>query len=113
MDETMKKRSQKIIMVLGWLIGGLVLLMQGRAEALCLKNCTQVGSSAAFLGPTYNQNLEYRQQSHNFGDNSTNVLGDVNIRVGHEHMEIKGMENTSNTMVDASINSTVILGNMK
>ena len=110
----MKTRMQNRKRVLAVTVIILALTSQaGRSLAFCVKDCNQSRSFAPSADLAGRQNLEYRQQSHNFGDNSTSVLGDVNVRVGHEHMEIKGMENTSNTMVDASINSTVIVGNMK
>lgn len=57
---------------------------------------------------------EGRQNSHNFGDNNTAVLGDVNIRVGHERVEISGFGGGSNgNYIDTSVHSNIILGNMK
>lgn len=96
------------------------LLFPISSQALCLKECqtgntTQRGTIQNY-GPSTNtqsNQADRRYQSHNFGDTSTNVMGDMNIQVGHEHVEIKGMENSQNSMIDTSINSTIILGNVK
>ena len=107
------RKKTKIIGVIGMLIG---LFLSGSVNALCLRDCNQASGGMISLAPSvnYQQNqAEDRQKSHNFGNESTNVLGDVNVRVGHEHIEIKGMENSNNSLIDASVHSTVIMGNLK
>ncbi|MBI2082501.1 MAG: hypothetical protein HYT76_02935 [Deltaproteobacteria bacterium] len=95
-------------------------LFPGLSHALCLKECqmgdtTQKGTIQNY-GPstnTQNNQADRRDGSHNYGDASMNIMGDMNIQVGHEKIEIKGMKDSTNSMIDASINSTIILGNMK
>ena len=102
------------------IVGLLSILIGSSSQALCLKEC-QLGDTAqsgviqtSAPSTNYQQNqADRRQASHNFGDTSTNVLGDMNIQVGHEHVEIKGMENSTNSMIDTSIHSNIILGNVK
>ncbi|MBI4374295.1 MAG: hypothetical protein HY542_05400 [Deltaproteobacteria bacterium] len=96
-------------------------LFPGLSHALCLKECQMAQNSGQRgsinnMGPstnTQNNQADQRYRSHNFGDASTNVMGDMNIQVGHEKIEIKGMENSTNSVIDASISSTIILGNTK
>lgn len=101
-------------------LGSFFLLLPFSSQALCLKECrsgatAQRGTIQTSAPSTnYQQNqADRRYQGHNFGDTSTNVMGNMNIQVGHEQVEIKGMENSTNSMIDTSINSTIILGNVK
>jgi len=41
------------------------------------------------------------------------VMGDMNIKVGHEKLDINIGSNATENTVDASISSTIILGDMK
>jgi hypothetical protein len=81
-------------------------------EATCLRGCESSPASVENSSVSQ-QGGERRTNSHNFGDNSTAILGDVRIQIGHKKIEIKGMENSNNSVIDASINSTIILGNVK
>ena len=85
------------------------------SQAFCTADCQNQPTTTNFMDRStigYQSN-DRRVGSHNFGEGSTAILGDVNLRVGHEHVEIKGMENSPHSIIDNSINSTVILGNMK
>lgn len=88
------------------------------SEAMCLKDCV---SSAPKLSmpPLLNwpsnisaQNLENRDRSPDMGDVKNSVVGDMNIHVGHKRVDIKTDSSSSNNLIDASINSTIILGDM-
>ena len=112
----MKRRDVRKVMRIGGVLLP-ILLFSSLSQALCLKDCqsSQRGTIRT-AGPStnYQQNqADQRVNSHNFGDTSTNVMGDMNIQVGHEKVEIKGMENSTNSVIDTSINSTIILGNVK
>ena len=112
----MKKEIKRMMTGLA---GILIFSIPLSASALCLRECVTdqsrgtLGSSGDFANNTQQNQADQRTGSHNFGDTSTNVMGDMNIQVGHEHVDIKGMENSTNSMIDASINSTIILGNVK
>ena len=81
--------------------------------ALCLKDCSPSQAEAKPALRSFSS-AEQRDQSHNFGDVKNSVVGDVNIRVGHEHIEIGNFgESSKNNIVDASIQSTIILGDLK
>lgn len=88
------------------------------SDALCLKECTiqmprpQISfDNRSLMGPTYN-NTTFRERSPNIGNIKNGVAGDMNIRVGHERVDIKTDSNSNNNTIDASINSTIILGDM-
>lgn len=113
-----RKSNRRVRLMAG--VGMISLLSPLSSQALCLKNC-QSGDTAqrgtiqtSAPSTNYQQNqADRRIGSHNFGDTSTNVMGDMNIQVGHEKIEIKGMENSTNSIIDTSISSTIILGNVK
>ncbi|MBI2501087.1 MAG: hypothetical protein HYW02_06430, partial [Deltaproteobacteria bacterium] len=94
----------------------LSLLLSPSLFAFCLQECER--GSAGRKGPSAIgsvgsigwQSNDNRLRSHNFGNNSTAILGDMNIRVGHERIEINGMRDSQNSMIDASITSIVNLG---
>lgn len=109
--EIRKMKRLEISMILA-LLG-----LPASAGATCLQDCDQTASSTSTTTMTNseigNQYNEHRQRSHDFGDNNTAILGDVRIRIGHEKVEITGMRDSQNSVIDTSIHSTVILGNMK
>ncbi len=114
------RNTKKIKITVVGALAGFSLLLPLSSDALCLKECqmgdtTQTGTIQNYGSSTNTQqnSADRRYGSHNFGDASMAVLGDMNIQVGHEHVEIKGMENSTNSVIDASINSTIILGNSK
>ncbi|MBI2091882.1 MAG: hypothetical protein HYT75_02655 [Deltaproteobacteria bacterium] len=88
------------------------------AGAICLNNCT---SNDARMKESFQANLSgggfqdvrYREKSHNTGDVKNSVMGDVNIRVGHDKLDINMDSKSKNNFVDASVSSTIILGDMK
>lgn len=90
----------------------LFLLISVQVDALCLKDCNKSTTESTSLSSNHFQNSNNRDGSHNFGDVKNSIIGDVNIRNGHERLEITGME-AKQSMIDASINSTVILGDMQ
>jgi hypothetical protein len=89
------------------------------SDAICLKDCTTkmpAASSVSFdnrslLGPAYN-NTTVRDRSPTIGDMKNGVAGDMNIRIGHERVDIRTDSNSNNNTIDASINSTIIMGDM-
>ncbi len=89
------------------------------SDAICLKDCTAQmpkASSVSFdnrslLGPAYN-NTTIRERSPTIGDMKNGVAGDMNVRIGHERVDIRTDSNSNNNTIDASINSTIILGDM-
>lgn len=86
--------------------------------AVCLQNCTSESTSRQ-NAPNFNSigtganRVQYRERSHNTRDVKNSVMGDVNIRVGHDKLDIKMDSNSSSNTVDASVTSTIILGDMK
>ena len=93
-----------------------MLLLPSVSEAMCMKDCGPGVGAIHSIGSSTNvqQNqMEQRSGSHNFGRDSTSVLGDVTIHIGHDRMVIKGMENSTNSVIDASVSSSVILGNLQ
>lgn len=109
-------RSMSIIAVL------LICLLPAFSHALCLKDCQP---QAPISGRSFNYNstpnstnytaddMQYREKSHDTGDLKNSVMGDVNIRVGHDQLDIKMDSKSHDNMVDASVSSTIILGDMK
>lgn len=100
-------------------LGLFSLLLPASSQAICLQNCqsgetTQRGTiqASGISTNSHQSQADKRLKSHNFGDNSTNVMGDSYIHIGHENVVIKGIENSTNSMIDMSINAPVILGNM-
>lgn len=92
----------------------LIMIMNGKeAMALCLKNCRTEGSRSSTLTPSISyQRSESRENSHNMRDVRNSIVGNVTIQNGHEKLEI-GNVTAERSVIDASINSTVILGDMK
>lgn len=88
---------------------GLLILPQ-LAEATCLQNCDNSSNTQLNNSSIGYQSNERRTRSHNFGNNSTAILGDVNINVGHKRIDITGMKDSQNSMIDASITSIVNVG---
>lgn len=93
-------------------------LLSSVAHAVCLKNCEDMTSSRTLkaIQPTeggISFHQEPRQNSHNYGDMKNSVGGDMNIRVGHEKIEIGGLSNSTGNMIDTSINSVIVLGDSK
>ena len=93
-------------------------LFPALSPGLCLKDCQKITagpagspepSSIGYMADS----VRYRERSHNTGDVKNSVMGDVNIRVGHERVDIRLDSGTSDNLVDASISSTIILGDMK
>lgn len=89
----------------------------GHLEAICLKDCeTTTPRRAISLYGTSGQNssseMEYADQNSNMGDVKNTVFGDMNISIGHESVEISTESNSNQNTIDASINSTIILGDM-
>jgi hypothetical protein len=102
-------------MVLG-LTALLLLLSPTCCQAFCFKDCrkTKNADSPAPNSIGYMaDSVRYRERSHNTGDVKNSVMGDVNIRVGHEKLDIRLDSGTEDNSVDASISSTIILGDMK
>ena len=95
-----------------------VLLFPLTGHALCLQDCATQSTSrntsfnyqASQQQFTRNNDSFNREKSHNMGDTKNSIVGDVNIRVGHEHMDISGLQNSSNAMINASVTSVVNLG---
>ncbi|MBI4211090.1 MAG: hypothetical protein HY540_00485 [Deltaproteobacteria bacterium] len=88
------------------------------ASALCLENCVdRKPEPLASMALTSPQDTtiepQMRERSHNTADVKNSVMGDVNIRVGHEKLEIRSEGTSHSNTVDASIQSTIILGDMK
>lgn len=92
---------------------GMLLLPPSTSSALCINNCRPSTTNLMEKSRIDRQSNDFRMRSHNFGENSTNILGDFVVRTGHEHIEIKGIENSPHSVIDSSVNSTVILGNMR
>ena len=59
-----------------------------------------------------NDRSHNREKSHDLEGVKNSIVGDVHIRNGHRRLEIKGIQ-SKQTMIDASVHSTVILGDMK
>jgi len=96
----------------------LILISPSVSHALCLQNCRQEAArivDSQGYGSPYDavSNSPYRQQRPiNAGDVKNSVFGDMNIRVGHERVDVKTDSDSNNNTIDASINSTIILGDM-
>lgn len=89
----------------------IILLNPTLGYTLCLKDC-KPGVNPSPSKTTFQYN-EPRRNSHNFGDVKNSVLGDVQVRVGHEHIEIGGIGQGNQNYIDASVQATVILGDLK
>lgn len=95
----------------------LILGFPSVSHALCLQNCQQEAAKivdSQSYGSPYDavSNSPYRQRDISAGDVKNSVFGDMNIRVGHERVDVKTDSNSNNNTIDASINSTIILGDM-
>lgn len=102
-------------MILG-LTALLLLLSPTCCQAFCLKDCWKTknaDSPAPHSAGHMADSIRYRERSHNTGDVKNSVMGDVNIQVGHEKLDVRIDSGTNNNSVDASISSTIILGDMK
>lgn len=101
-----QKRTKKVVVA----VAGLLMFLPLPLRAFCARDCQQTGPQE---GPSAGYS-QYRDRSPNFGNGNTAVLGDVNIRVGHDQVTIGGFGgNAANNFVDTSVHSTVIMGNMK
>lgn len=78
--------------------------------ATCFGACNQGAMSQNRGANIANQSNDTRQRSHNFGNNNTAILGDVNIRVGHEHVMINGFGSGKDNVIDASITNIINMG---
>jgi len=93
-------------------------LLPTLSEAMCLKDC--VSSTPKISAPPLlnwpsgisARNFENRERSPEMGDVKNSVVGDMNIHVGHKRVDIKTDSSSSNNLIDTSINSTIILGDM-
>lgn len=100
-------------------LSSLLFFAPSLSDAICLKDCTTQmprPSSISFdnrllMGPAYNSTT-IRDRSPNIGDMKNGVAGDMNVRIGHDRVDIKTDSNSNNNTIDASINSTIILGDM-
>lgn len=92
----------------------ITMIMPMTADALCLQNCQKPNAVPTFnsVGGYQRNAVRSRERSHNTGDVKNSVMGDVNIKVGHEKLDIKMSSGAKNNTVDASVNSTIILGDM-
>ncbi len=86
-----------------------LLLLPATSRAICLKDCT---STAQRTESDRFDSGDYREKSHNTGNVRNSVMGDMNVNVGHKRLNLN-IGSGSNNTVDASINSTIILGDMK
>lgn len=90
----------------------LILSLPFTAVATCLKDCSETKSSSQLNIVNDNSHKEStdarRYKSHNMGDVKNSIVGDVHINNGHKKLEFKNIG--SKTNIDASVNSTIILG---
>lgn len=108
--------KNKMIIAVIMLIG----FLPNLSHALCLNNCQQQQQSPKrFDSPDPNSGesaaggFRYRERSNNTGDVKNSVMGDMNIRVGHEKVDIRMDSKSNNNTVDASVSSIIILGDTK
>ena len=95
----------------------LLVLSPSIAQALCLENCRQeaaaIHSYDDFGDPDARaQNGGSGNRNIRAGDAKNSVFGDMNIRVGHERVDVRTESASSNNTIDASISSTIVLGDM-
>ena len=93
------------------------ILLPSLSNALCLQNCKQEKArffEVSDIGSPSSGNVNSPSADHNIrtGDVKNTVFGDMNIKVGHEHVDIRTDSNSNNNTIDANINSTIILGDM-
>ncbi len=111
--------SNKIVMLLVVIPTLLACFIPKLGNAICFQNCQQAASTSSMTSLNDNSigyqtdNLQYRERSHNTRDVKNSVMGDVNIHVGHDRMDIKMDSKSNNNTVNASVSSTIILGDMK
>ena len=90
----------------------LILSIPSIVIATCLKDCGETKSSSGLNIVNDNSRSEStdarRNKSHNMGDVKNSIVGDVKINNGHKKLEFKNIGTKAN--IDASINSTIILG---
>ena len=94
------------------------ILIPASLKAGCLTDCEETNAVSRPANIYYDQlaspySSNYRDRSHNIGDVKNSVLGDMTINVGHEKVDIRTDSNSNNNVIDTSINSTIILGDMK
>ena len=87
------------------------------SSALCLENCRQERSrffEVEDTGSPSSGNINSPSSDRNIrtGDVKNTVFGDMNIRIGHERVDVSTQANSNNNKIDANINSTIILGDM-
>lgn len=90
----------------------LLVSMPAVSYSFCLKNCRQEKSSSSFDSSSYGYSAPYQEENTSMGDVKNTVFGDMNVRVGHERIDIKTETDSNRNVIDASINSTIILGDM-
>jgi hypothetical protein len=95
----------------------MIFLSPSIAQALCLENCRQeaaaIHSYDDFGDPNArSQNAGSGNRNIRAGDAKNSVFGDMNIRVGHERVDVRTESASSNNTIDASIYSTIVLGDM-
>lgn len=94
-------------------------LQPSLSNALCLQNCQHEASKmrrfSDFGSPSAGdaQPVPSEQRNIRTGDVKNTVFGDMNIRVGHERVDIRTESNSNNNTIDTGINSTIILGDME
>ncbi len=95
------------------IISGLLLLLASNSEATCFQNCMASGntSNTATIKPVMKTMLDQptvnREKSHDMTNSKNAILGDMNIKIGHDRMEFS---NGANGQVNASITSIINLG---
>jgi hypothetical protein len=91
-----------------------MILLPSLSNALCLENCRQETARISNFSGFENENTSSPHQQRNIrtGDVKNTVFGDMNIRVGHERVDVRTESNSNNNTIDANINSTIILGDM-
>ncbi len=94
----------------------LLLFVPSTAGALCLENCQaeaernySFSDAGSAYAPRPNSSGGRNIRA---GDVKNSVFGDMNIRVGHERLDIRTESASNNNTIDATINSTIVLGDM-
>jgi len=95
----------------------IMFLVPSLSYAICLQNCQK--EAARIQGFSNGSRLDEMtsgmpRPARNIeaGDVKNSVFGDMNIRVGHERVDIRTESNSNNNTIEAGINSTIILGDM-
>lgn len=94
------------------------MMLSGSAHSLCLTGCSEEKaaghvSAGGTLAAYPTGQFRYRDGSHDTRDVKNSVMGDVNIHVGHKRMDVKIDQGSGNNSVNASVSSTIILGDVK